>query len=286
LFDIKVSLGFLQKKDRSFVLFNAESPGTFFNAINGKGQIVGSTMGEDVPPHRPGNGFLLQPDGTMTVLMVGPYSAFPSDINAAGVIVGNYFRGEIIDDLYSYGPSHVFIRKPNGTIRTMNTADDVAAVGINSMGTVVGRYREGNRNHGFLWESNQRKGTITPFDPAGSISTVPQAINASGRVVGCYDDGNMYHGFVRERNGAIVSFDVGSKFTCARKINAAGYIIGDYSDDNRVNHSFLRRPDGSTSSIAVGTFNTHLTGINEAGYIVGYYYDDDNFTTHGFLRRK
>jgi uncharacterized membrane protein len=36
-----MSFGFLQKKDGSFVLFNAGSIWTFFNAINSKGQIVG-----------------------------------------------------------------------------------------------------------------------------------------------------------------------------------------------------------------------------------------------------
>jgi uncharacterized membrane protein len=280
--DDYVQLGFLRKKDGSFVSFNAGSTRTVFTAINSKGQIVGYYESEDIDNsgERPLQGFLLQPDGKMILLEIEGHSALPVGINDAGLIVGHYIGGPY------RCCSHVFVRKPNGTITILkppNFPGSAFAVGINSAGQVVGTYGKHGRSGliGFVSEPN---GTITSFDPVGSTNTSPKAINASGQVVGWYFDDNkkVWYGFLRHRDGTIISLELGEP-TCPYSINAAGYIVGYYSNENG-SHGFLRKPDGSITTIDVGRVETALFSINSAGDIVGEYIDDGS--RHGFLWRK
>jgi uncharacterized membrane protein len=271
-----MSFGFLQKKDGSFVLFNAGSIWTIFNAINSKGQILGTYVVSDVDPGETA-GFLLQPDGTIIGLRIGQQDAHPVDINGAGVIVGDYQD--------TNWKTHGFVRKSDGTFVSIDVIGSISTTprAVNQVGQIVGTYWDGKQNHGFLRQPN---GTITSFDPSGSIGTAPFAINRAGQIVGCYADvGNVSHGFLRQPDGKITSFDAGPNSTCAEGINSFGYIVGGYADANRVTHGFLRKPDGTVTSFSVGTFRTAWLHINNAGYIVGQYTDEKG-VAHGFLRRK
>jgi hypothetical protein len=271
-----MTFGFVLKKDGSFVLFDAGSIRTFFNAINSKGQIVGTTLVSDVNDAEFA-GFLLQPYGTIIGLTIGQQDAHPVDINGAGVIVGDYQD--------TNWKTHGFVRKSNGTFASIDVIGSISTtpVAVNQVGQIVGAYWDGRQNHGFLRQPN---GTITSFDPSGSIRTAPSAINRAGQIVGCYADvGNVSHGFLRQPDGKITSFDAGPNYTCAKGINSFGYIVGDYADANWLTHGFLRKPDGTVTSISVGTFRTAWLHINNAGYIVGQY-SDEKGVTHGFLRRK
>jgi hypothetical protein len=67
---------------------------------------------------------------------------------------------------------------------------------MNSGGVVAGYYVDGNQvEHGYVRTSD---GTVTSFDPKGSIDTAAYGVNDSGAITGYYVDNNYVdHGFVR-----------------------------------------------------------------------------------------
>ena len=74
-----------------------------------------------------------------------PKETYPSAINASGAIVGTY---QIGDNVY-----HGFLRKPDGSIRTLDDPDAVATTptNINDTGVVVGYFKDaGGLVHGFI----------------------------------------------------------------------------------------------------------------------------------------
>jgi uncharacterized membrane protein len=166
-------------------------------------------------------------------------------------------------------------------------------IAINPARTVTGFYADANQAfHGFVRASD---GTITTFDPPGSLNTSIVAINPAGAITGSYCDTATCHGFVRAPNGTIIPFDPpGSVLTSLDSggdtntgggINPAGAITGSYFDVNFAGHGFLRAPEGTFVSFdAPGGVNGTVPGaINPAGAITGIYFDV-NGATHGFLR--
>jgi hypothetical protein len=99
--------------------------------------------------------------------------------------------------------------------------------------------------HGFLRAPD---GTITVFDPPGSIRTSPFSINPAGAIAGFYQDpsGGNRPGFLRNRNGAITTCDVpgagtgSSQGTFANIEGTAGNHRGQYTDGSFVIQGFLR----------------------------------------------
>ena len=58
-----------------------------------------------------------------------------------------------------------------------------------------------------------RDGSITTFDPPGSVGTFPTGINAAGTITGYYGETTgtpftVFHGFLRARDGTITIFGV------------------------------------------------------------------------------
>lgn len=156
---------------------------------------------------------------------------------------------------------------------------------INPDGAIVGSYQDINfAGRGFLRASD---GTITEFDPPGSIYTGPEGINPAGVITGFYQDARMAgHGFVRAASGTFTVFDVpGSTGTGPVSINPAGTVAGFYYDVNTISHGFLRAPDGTLTTVdaAGAVFGTVCLSINPAGAVAGFYYDA-NAVSHGFLR--
>ena len=121
---------------------------------------------------------------------------------------------------------------------------------INPEGAITGLYVDAsNMYHGFL---RDRDGTLTAFDPSGSIFTSPSGINLEGTITGSYCDVSFdCHGFVRDRHGTITTFDVpgvGTGYllgTYPASINVEGAVSGCYTDANSVGHGFLRDRDGT-----------------------------------------
>jgi hypothetical protein len=95
-------------------------------------------------------------------------------------------------------------------------AAGTGAHGINPAGVITGNYIDASgATHGFLRDAG---GTITTFDPAGSVDTIPFSIN-------------VFHGFLRAAEGTITTFDpAASVGTIPISINPAGVITGSYID--------------------------------------------------------
>jgi hypothetical protein len=216
---------------------------------------------------------------------------FPTGINERGEITGYYMV-----DATSY--PHGFVRSEGGVITTFSAPQSgmfsTIPYGINAAGSITGYYQGPPPSfparpvpHGFVRDP---EGNFTaPFDPPGSVLTIPQSINAAGSVTGYYQEPNttVLHGFVREDDGEIVSFDPpGSYQTLTASINAEGAVTGYFQESGKNPHGFLRRangeivvfdPPGSTFTIAVG--------INNAETITGYY-TEGSVRGRGFVRDR
>jgi hypothetical protein len=97
--------------------------------------------------------------------------------------------------------------------------------------------------HGFV---RAPSGTITEFDPTGSIFTNPNAISKPGEITGFYVDASgVGHGFLRAPDGTITSFDASGAGTGAGQgtipldNNNSGAITGQDIDKGNVTHGFL-----------------------------------------------
>jgi hypothetical protein len=147
-----------------------------------------------------------------------------------------------------------------------------AALSINPAGEITGFYLDANYEwHGFLRAAD---GTITSFDPPGSVFTFSGSINPEGAIVGTYLDANGGpHGFLRARDGSFTTFNppgVIAPFTSfPPSINPAGAVA--YYNDSI--EGFVRAPDGTfTIFESPGASGTFATGINPAGTVAGYYF--------------
>jgi hypothetical protein len=144
---------------------------------------------------------------------------------------------------------------------------------------------------------------ITVFDAPGAgtsglctpeCGTYALAINPKGTITGyLFDDNFVSHAFVRERDGAIETFDfpgAGQGFnegTLGTAINAEGTVVGLHTDENEVHHGFLRTRDGSLTSFSVpgNVAGTYPVAIADSDVVAGNYLDTNN-RLHGFLRDR
>ena len=213
-------------------------------------------------------------------------------ITPAGVIAGYY------DDASSV--SHGYVRAADGTITTFDAPGAGTSSGqgtipygtgiIDPAGAITGHYVDSSGvYHGFLRAPD---GTITGFDPAGSLLTEPLSINQAG-ITGFYCDAINCPGFLRAPDGSMTTFDVPGDVngTQPNGINPAGAITGLYFDASAAGHGFLRAKDGTITTFDVqGAGTGFLQGtfpqaINPAGAITGFYIDT-SYANHGFLRAK
>jgi hypothetical protein len=166
------------------------------------------------------------------------------------------------------------------------TSQGTYPTSIDASGRIAGYYLDANfAGHGFL---RARDGTITTFDPPGSLATDVHSINAAGAITGEFlvleDRREIYRGFVRAPDGTITTFDPpGSASTLAFSINAAGAIAGLYSDTSSGAHGFVRAPSGKFTTFDVPDYLADVTSINDLGVVTGSYCDAA-WRYHGFVR--
>jgi parallel beta-helix repeat protein len=195
-----------------------------------------------------------------TLGVPGAISTFPTGINDAGAIVGDY--------LDASGQQRGFLLS-GGTYTTLDAPGATAtfADGINDAGAIVGRYTDASAaNHGFLLSG----GSYTTLDVPGAIWTFAEGINAAGQIVGYYEAIAGYHGFLLS-GGTYTTLDVpGATNTEAYGINDAGEIVGEYTGGASL-YGFLLRGGTYTTLAVPGASSTEAFGINDAGQIVGRY---------------
>lgn len=247
--------GFLWDENGTVITFDPPgSLGTEVWSINNQGEIVGDYAALLVP-----HAFLRHKDGTFITFDAPgagttphlPGGTTPQGINKDGEIAGYY-----LDTAAVY---HGFVRYKDGTFTTFGvpgagTGDlqGTLPYSINAHGEVAGLFYAATNGgaHGFV--RRRSDGTITAFDPEGSISTVALSINHQGEVAGYYavslpGSNEFIHGFVRLDNGTMTTFDVPGAATGVSivggtfpmSINAGGDITGYYIDANGVLHGFV-----------------------------------------------
>ena len=136
------------------------------------------------------------------------------------------------------------MRATDGTITTFDAPgagtglfEGTIAGTINPAGAIAGYYCDAiffSSCHGFV----RAKGTLTSFDPPGSVNTfgfpfnnlVPVSINPKGNITGTYQDASFAnHGFLRTAQGSITSGDPpNSIITLPASLNEAGAFTGRY----------------------------------------------------------
>jgi probable HAF family extracellular repeat protein len=160
---------------------------------------------------------------------------------------------------------------------------------------------------------------ITTFDVPNSTLTHPLGINSNGKITGYFTDtNNVKHAFLRERDGAVITFDIPDAIdsdycpgyisrttgTSAVAINPAGQIAGaytslDYTPEGTVvgcprSRGFLRRADGTLTTFDIpfqegsdeSVYWVTPKAINPSGQIAGLYiFSDVPSPTGGFLRQ-
>ena len=240
--------GFVRHRKGTFVAFAAPAgqilptiynPGGPPPDLTPAGAIAGtySVLGPPFTEH----GFVRHRNGTIkTIDVPGATLTEVLAINPSGTIVGDYDTPTL-----SFAG---FIRTPDEKVTTITIpgscpGNTIPVGGINPAGEVAGDYSDSTCTigHGYL---RMPDGTITTFDPPGSIATAPMAINPAGGITGnFFTTGSTVHGFVRHPSGTIVTFDPpGSTDTFPFEINPAGVIIGSYLDAKFVSHGFVRLP--------------------------------------------
>ncbi len=225
------------------------SIGTFAQAINDSGQIVG-WYGSGSSSH----GFL-DSGGVYTLIdFPGSTSTFAQFINDSGQIAGNY------DD--SGGQVHGFLYS-GGAYTTLNfpgTQGGTVVDGINASGQIVGVYTDSSGQHGFL----DSGGVYTTIDFPGSTYINGLAINDAGQIAGSAEGGGstQIYDFLYS-GGAYTLIDLpGSAGGEALSINDSGEIVGSYIGNNQI-HGFL----AITNPTANPTANPDRTHVQFHGAV-------------------
>jgi hypothetical protein len=154
---------------------------------------------------------------------------------------------------------------PAGSVNTYATC-------MSDNGIIAGNYFDSaNVSHGFVRAID---GTITSFDPAGSIDTTAgyaHCINTDGWVAGSYEDASqVWHGYLRAPDGTITVFDPkGSTGTYASGINSGGTTVGYYENAGGRSLAYFRTADGTITSFHLRQ-DTWASGINRKGDILAW----------------
>ena len=224
---------------------------TSANTINNYG-LVG---GYDEPiPSTPRFGFTENNGSYSGQFSLSAISTTIDGINDGGVFVGTYFGPSVRGYINSGGVITDLI-VPGASLTNAN--------GINDSNEVVGSYRIGIHDHGFIYHN----GSYTTVDHPLGVETVAADINDAGQIVGWYKDaGGHTHGFI-ETGGTFTTVDnpLGVD-TFVRGINNDGEIVGWYTDAASISHAFVATIDnpvkhaGDDVLVADSTFGGRLSG--------------------------
>src|SRR6202521_2468226 len=172
------------------------APAQLAPAIRQKAILALCTLGLSLPARAQKSAFTtFDPPGPIV-------ETIPTSMNPSGAITGWYFDGNIF---------HGFLRSRQGafTILDFPGATCTSGASINPAGTITGYYFDASVPAGFHGFVRSPDGDWTSFDPVGATDTEPASINPAGEIAGTYYDANhVSHGFLRDRDGAITSFDV------------------------------------------------------------------------------
>ena len=148
-----------------------------------------------------------------------------------------------------------------------------SAEAVNRSQTVAGYYFDGSY-HGF---ARTPDGTLSEFDPQGSIQTFASSIDSKGVITGSFDysDGQT-HGFLRSPRGKITVFDPPESITTAPASISKGTIAGTYYLSNGLILGFVRARAGTFAVFDVPNwYATFPYAVNAKGETTGDAWDGD-----------
>jgi uncharacterized membrane protein len=226
----------------------------------------------------------------------GSSSAYASDVNKQGEVVGGFCRS--FGGCGGYPQSEHGFSYDHGVYTTVDYpgAMSTAVYGVNDPGQIVGGYcllsnevacggLLNPTDHGFLDDH----GTFTTIDFPGASGTQPMAINYAGVIVGIYEIAHAGPYSFLYRNGIFTNIDFpGANLTSATAINNRGVVAGVYRDNQDNTHGFLYHAGKFETVDHPNTTTTGISGLNDASEIVGSWDDPYNEPFIGFpvsLRR-
>jgi probable HAF family extracellular repeat protein len=282
-----------------------DAPGADQGTVPEQNNLFGLVTGFSFDVNGVAHGFVRFPDGKFASLDAPDAGSMPDSGQgtfAFGITDGGTVVGSSVD---TNGVAHGFVHTPNGKFTTFdaplagsmpNSGEGTFALAINPAGASSGVYVDANgMSHGFVRAPD---GTITSFDPSGSVFTNGDTagINPAGVISGAYTDSNgVSHGFVRAPDGTITSFDAPGAGTspgqgsAATMITPLGTTPGLTIDANNVNRGFLRYSNATFITFDVpgaGTGpgqGTSANASNLADITTGDFVDASN-VQHGFVR--
>ena len=249
----------------------AGATGTFANAINNGGDIVGY-YGMGGANH----GFLLSAGKFTVIDYPGAKGTVANGINAQGDIVGAYTD--------TSGHAHGFLLSRGKMTPLDYPGGDTTPQGINSSGDVVGMLQLPNKPmQGFLLKGGVWTATDAFLDVPSATMNCYFGINDAGAIVGHWGTrAGGSHGVVYD-HGSISQIDHGAGGSLlAYGINIGGDITGYFYDGNGAPHGFVRKNGRFTQIDYPGSPHTMSYGINDGGQIVGHYQDSKK-VYHGFV---
>jgi len=191
--------------------------------------ICGWYIGSDEFAH----GYFLD-HGVFTEFDVeGANATIVDGLNEAGDFVGNYTTETVFAAAFSN------IDGITAPIIIPGDRGNSFAYAINRSRQITGGYQYHGAIHGWWQDSD---GTVhAPFDPPGSLQTLPFGINDKGLVVGRFFERGTGRAFLfKPATGQFFIYDYpGAVFTSFAGINNDGLICGRYDDGSGIFHGFL-----------------------------------------------
>ena len=232
-----VSRGFVRYADGTFSPPIVEPHDTMGHTegrgITNQQLVCGWYIGSDGFDH----GYFLEGGVFSEFNVSGADNTIIDGLNEAGDFVGNY----------DYARGNIAFSNIAGVTTPIVIPGDVGnsfAYAINRSRQITGGFQMHHAIHGWWQDSD---GTVyAPFDPPGSVETLPFGINDRGWVAGRYSRhgeiaSGKGHGFLyRLATGRFVIYDYpGAIFTSFGGINNAGIVCGRYDDGSGLLHGFL-----------------------------------------------
>ncbi len=222
-----VLVGFVQHKRLVLSVAGLYNDQMIANGINDRGDITGMAIAASGLS----TAYLLSRGVLNRVEFPGSYATNVHGLNNKGEFAGFYYTPTAVQ-----GRAFVYRNGEYTTLDPLNGQQGMSrAFDINDKGDVVGDFQPDDGTllprRGFLF----RRGSYTPIEVPGALSTGASSINNAGVIVGTYsEDGITTRGFIFWKGRFATVHIPGSSYTEVSAINNNGKIVGTFGTDEQV----------------------------------------------------
>jgi len=221
---------------------------------------------------------------TYAKITIPGYGVYPTAINAAGTVLGNYYDTSFNEHGFIYQNGTVTSFDPPGAIVT-------SPAGINSHGEIVGSYLDQNYGqHGFILTiSSTGAKTFTSVDYAGSPGFAFTGIDAAGLLFGDAAgpaNAQLLVTYAKKKFTTLISANNPTLYSVSGTGNLAGaYLIYPPGQFYFNTAAFIDVKGTQTAISLPNSTNSIAYSINNAGTAVGYTANASGVAT-GFIFAK